>query len=86
MKSFVINLERQSEKYQDFLRLNAGAGLSFERFGASDADLAKITQWLQEQGLQVVSLARGRNWIAASGTAARPAARFPLLGLAPTAP
>ncbi|HXA67698.1 MAG TPA: protease pro-enzyme activation domain-containing protein [Bryobacteraceae bacterium] len=41
------------------------------RFGASDADINKITQWLQQQGLQVVSVARGRNWIAASGTAAQ---------------
>ena len=23
-----------------------------QRFGASDADIAKITQWLQQQGLQ----------------------------------
>ncbi len=42
-----------------------------QRFGASDADINKITQWLQQQGLQVVSVSRGRNWIAASGTAAR---------------
>ena len=42
-----------------------------QRFGASDADISKITQWLQQQGLQVVSVARGRNWIAASGTAAQ---------------
>ena len=37
-----------------------------QRFGVSDADLGKITQWLEQQGLQVVSVARGRNWIAAS--------------------
>ena len=42
-----------------------------QRFGVSDADLGKITQWLQEQGLQVTSVARGRNWIVASGTAAQ---------------
>jgi uncharacterized protein (TIGR03437 family) len=47
-----------------------------QRFGVSDADLGKITQWLQEQGLQVVSVARGRNWIAASGTAAQVEAAF----------
>jgi uncharacterized protein (TIGR03437 family) len=47
-----------------------------QRFGVSDADLGKITQWLQQQGLQVVSVARGRNWIAASGTAAQAEAAF----------
>jgi uncharacterized protein (TIGR03437 family) len=47
-----------------------------ERFGASVADLGKITQWLQEQGLQVVSVARGKNWISASGTAAQVEAAF----------
>ena len=47
-----------------------------QRFGVSDADIGKITQWLQQQGLQVVSVARGRNWIAASGTAAQVEAAF----------
>jgi uncharacterized protein (TIGR03437 family) len=42
-----------------------------ERFGASDADISTISQWLQTQGLQIVSVARGKNWIAASGTAAQ---------------
>ncbi len=42
-----------------------------EQFGASDADIATISQWLQSQGLQVVSVARGKSWIAASGTAAQ---------------
>ena len=42
-----------------------------QRFGVSNADLGKITQWLQQQGLQVTSVARGRNWIAAGGTAAQ---------------
>jgi uncharacterized protein (TIGR03437 family) len=42
-----------------------------QRFGASDADIGKIAQWLQERGLQVVSVARGRSWIAASGSAAQ---------------
>ncbi|HTC36376.1 MAG TPA: protease pro-enzyme activation domain-containing protein [Bryobacteraceae bacterium] len=42
-----------------------------QRFGASDADIGKISQWLEQQGLHVVSVARGRSWIAASGTAAQ---------------
>jgi uncharacterized protein (TIGR03437 family) len=47
-----------------------------QRFGASDADLSKITQWAQQQGLQVISVARGRNSIAVSGTAAQVEAAF----------
>jgi uncharacterized protein (TIGR03437 family) len=47
-----------------------------QRFGASDADIAKITDWLQQQGLHVGALARGRGWIAASGTAAQVESAF----------
>lgn len=47
-----------------------------QQFGTSDADLAKITQWLQSQGLQVVSVARARNRVAASGTAAQAETAF----------
>jgi uncharacterized protein (TIGR03437 family) len=47
-----------------------------QRFGVSDSDLGKITQWLQQQGLNVVSVARGKSWIAASGTAAQVEAAF----------
>ncbi|MGA3188816.1 MAG: protease pro-enzyme activation domain-containing protein [Bryobacteraceae bacterium] len=47
-----------------------------QRFGISDADISKITQWLQGQGLKVLSVARGRNWIAATATAAQVEAAF----------
>ncbi|MGB6945034.1 MAG: protease pro-enzyme activation domain-containing protein [Bryobacteraceae bacterium] len=47
-----------------------------QQFGVNDADLGKITQWAQQQGLQVVSVARGRNWIAVSGTAAQVESAF----------
>jgi len=42
-----------------------------ERFGLSQNDVNKITAWLTSQGLQVVRVARGRNWVAFSGTAAQ---------------
>lgn len=42
-----------------------------EQFGASDADIATMSRWLQSQGLQVISVARGKSWIAFSGTAAQ---------------
>jgi uncharacterized protein (TIGR03437 family) len=41
-----------------------------ERFGVSQADVNRITSWLQSQQLAVSAVASGRNWIAASGTAA----------------
>jgi uncharacterized protein (TIGR03437 family) len=47
-----------------------------QRFGVSDADISQITQWLQQEGLQVLSVARGRNSIAGSGTAAQVEAAF----------
>lgn len=47
-----------------------------QRFGASDDDIAKISQWLEQQGLRVVSVASGRNWITANGTAAQAETAF----------
>jgi len=40
-----------------------------ERFGASDADIAKVRAWLEGQGLRIHDVARGRHWITFSGTA-----------------
>ena len=42
-----------------------------ERFGVSQNDIGKITTWLRSEGFKVESTARGRDWIAFSGTAAR---------------
>ncbi|HTA68469.1 MAG TPA: protease pro-enzyme activation domain-containing protein [Bryobacteraceae bacterium] len=63
-------VEQQTPASPDYHRWLAPEEYA-QRFGASDADISKITQWLQQQGLQVVSVARGRNWIVASGTAAQ---------------
>ncbi|HXZ42511.1 MAG TPA: S53 family peptidase, partial [Terriglobales bacterium] len=41
-----------------------------DRFGLSSNDVEKLTVWLQSQGFSIVQVARGRNWIAFSGTAA----------------
>jgi uncharacterized protein (TIGR03437 family) len=41
-----------------------------DRFGVSQADVDRIALWLESQHLAVISVARGRNSIAASGTAA----------------
>ena len=42
-----------------------------DRFGLSRNDVEKLTGWLQSQGFSIVQVARGRNWIAFSGTAAQ---------------
>jgi uncharacterized protein (TIGR03437 family) len=47
-----------------------------DRFGASPEDVGKITQWLQAQGFHVTGVARARNWISFSGTAAHVASAF----------
>jgi uncharacterized protein (TIGR03437 family) len=39
------------------------------RFGLSPGDIATIVSWLQSEGMQVNDVARGRHWIAFSGTA-----------------
>lgn len=40
-----------------------------DRFGVSASDHAKVVQWLTAEGLRVDQSARGRNWVAFSGTA-----------------
>lgn len=40
-----------------------------ERFGVNEADLQKITSWLESQNLHVASVARARNAITFTGTA-----------------
>lgn len=42
-----------------------------ERYGASAADLEKIAGWLRSEGFTVTATARGRDFIAFSGTAAQ---------------
>jgi hypothetical protein len=39
------------------------------RFGVSEHDIAALTGWLESQGLRVDDVARGRHWIAFSGSA-----------------
>ena len=42
-----------------------------DRFGLAASDIAAIKSWIEAQGLRVEDTARGRNWIAFSGTAAQ---------------
>jgi subtilase family serine protease len=41
------------------------------RFGMADADIAKVQSWLEQQGFAIDSVARSRNMIRFSGTAAQ---------------
>jgi subtilase family serine protease len=41
------------------------------RFGMSRRDTARITNWLRSQGFTIIQVARARNWVAFSGTAAQ---------------
>lgn len=47
-----------------------------DQFGVSDADINTMTQWLQQQGLQLVSVGRARSSIVVSGTAAQVESAF----------
>jgi uncharacterized protein (TIGR03437 family) len=47
-----------------------------DRFGLTGNDLGKITSWLRASGFTVNDVARGRHWIAFSGTAAQVSAAF----------
>jgi len=42
-----------------------------DRFGLSQNDIQRLRDWLQGQGFQINYVARGRNWISFSGSAAQ---------------
>ncbi|MGH9499500.1 MAG: protease pro-enzyme activation domain-containing protein [Terriglobales bacterium] len=54
-----------SPNYHKWLTPEGYAG----RFGLSRGDVNKISNWLRSQGFSIVQAARGRDWIAFSGTA-----------------
>ncbi len=47
-----------------------------DRFGLSPNDIQKLTAWLQSQGFTIVRVARARNFIVFSGTAAQAESAF----------
>ncbi len=57
--------ERSSPNYHHWITPEQYAG----QFGLSHADIDRIVSWLQSNALSVDYSARGRNWIAFSGTA-----------------
>jgi uncharacterized protein (TIGR03437 family) len=73
-------LEQLLEEQQDPASPNFHKWLEPEeyadRFGISRDDMAAIVSWLGSQGLGVDYVARGRNWLVLSGTAAQVEAAF----------
>ena len=61
-----------SPNYHDWLTPEQYA----DRFGLSQSDLDRISAWLRSQGFIVEYTARGRNWLAFSGTAGHVLATF----------
>jgi uncharacterized protein (TIGR03437 family) len=47
-----------------------------DRFGLTPADIAKVTSWVESQGLKVDRVARGRHWITFSGNAGQASRTF----------
>jgi uncharacterized protein (TIGR03437 family) len=47
-----------------------------DRFGLTAGDIAKVTSWVESQGLKVEHVARGRHWVTFSGTADQAARTF----------
>ena len=64
--------ELTSPKYHKWLTPEQYA----ERFGLSSGDIGKIVTWLRSDGFAINYAARGRNWVAFSGTAAQITATF----------
>jgi subtilase family serine protease len=64
--------DRKSPNYHKWLTPEQWA----DRFGLSQNDVQKLTDWLKSQGFSIVNVARGRNWITFSGTAAQVQSAF----------
>jgi subtilase family serine protease len=66
LKKFLAEQQdRSSVNYHKWLTPEQYA----DRFGVSQHDIGQITKWLLAQGFTIDQVARGRNWIAFSGTA-----------------
>ena len=63
---------RKSPNYHKWLTPEQWA----DRFGLSHNDVQKLTGWLKSKGFRVGTVARGRNWITFSGTAAQVQSAF----------
>jgi hypothetical protein len=64
--------DRRSPLYHKWLTPEQYA----DRFGLSPNDVKKITTWLQSQGFSILEVARARNFVVFSGTAAQAESAF----------
>ncbi len=62
----------QSAQYRQWLTPEQYAA----QFGLSSSDIAKVTSWLESQGLTVTGVARGHSFVTVSGTVAKLNAAF----------
>jgi len=68
LQQFLVN--QQTEGSPDYHRWLTPEQYA-DRFGGSQQDIDTLSGWLQSNGLKVVAVARGRNWIAFDGMAAQ---------------
>ena len=64
--------DRRSPLYHKFLTPEQYAA----RFGMNEADIAKVTTWLENNGFTDVQVARSRTWVSFSGNAGQANAAF----------
>ena len=67
-----VQQDRNSPSYHKWLTPEQWA----DRFGLSQNDIQKVTTWLKAQGFTIKDVARGRNWIIVSGSAAQVESAF----------
>jgi subtilase family serine protease len=66
LKALLAELQdRKSPQYHKWLTVTQYA----DQFGLSQADIAKISSWLQSQGFKVTYIANGRDFVSFQGTA-----------------
>ncbi|HEV2424942.1 MAG TPA: S53 family peptidase [Terriglobia bacterium] len=66
LNNYLLELQNPSSPdYHKWLTPEQYAG----RYGLTGSDLAKVVSWLQSHGFTIEQTARGRNWVAFSGTA-----------------
>lgn len=73
LKKFLADVQdKSSPNYHKWLTPEQRA----DQFGLSQGDMDKITSWLKSQGFTIDKTARGRDYVAFSGTAAQVASTF----------
>jgi subtilase family serine protease len=73
LDQFLVSVQdRRSASYHKFLTPEQYAA----RFGVNDADVAKVTAWLESNGFTNLQVARSKTWISFNGSAGQAAEAF----------